>query len=80
VLTNVELEQAVMNVLKEAPTVEHGHIGVTAQDGVVWLRGTVPTSAVQWEAERVAALVRGVKRVVNHLEVVPGRAVEAAVK
>lgn len=48
---------------------DYGHVGVTATNGVVWLRGTVPSTTEQWQAEQVAAGVDGVTRVVNHLEV-----------
>jgi phosphoenolpyruvate-protein kinase (PTS system EI component) len=69
--TNAELERSVLQALQIEPSVDHGHVGVTAADGVVWLRGTVPSTAEQWQAERVAEGVDGVTRVVNHLEVVP---------
>jgi phosphoenolpyruvate-protein kinase (PTS system EI component) len=69
--SNAELERDVLQALRIEPSVDYGHVGVTAVDGVVWLRGTVPGTAKQWQAERVAASVGGVKRVVNHLEVVP---------
>jgi pyruvate, water dikinase len=67
--SNAELERDVLQALRIEPSVDFGHVGVTAADGVVWLRGTVPSAKEQWEAERVAASVDGVTRVVNHLEV-----------
>jgi len=39
---------------------------------MVTLRGRVFGTAEQWEAERIALRVAGVKGVVNHLEVTPG--------
>ncbi|MCE9567673.1 MAG: phosphoenolpyruvate synthase [Planctomycetes bacterium] len=69
--SNAELEREVLEALRIEPSVDYGHIGVTAVDGVVWLRGTVPGTKEQWQAETVAAGVDGVKRVVNHLEVAP---------
>lgn len=69
--SNSELERAVLQALRIEPTVDFGHVGVTAVDGVVWLRGAVPDTTKQWLAERVAAAVEGVTRVVNHLEVIP---------
>lgn len=69
--SNNELERDVMQALRIEPTMDLDHVGLTATDGVVWLRGTVSGTAEQWQAEQVAAGVDGVKRVVNHLEVVP---------
>jgi osmotically-inducible protein OsmY len=69
--TTVDLEKAVQDSLHGNPGMAKSHIGVTVKDGVAWLRGTVPSTAEQWEAERLAALVEGITRVVNHLEVVP---------
>jgi pyruvate,water dikinase len=70
-MKNAELERAVLQALRIEPSIDHGHIGVTGVDGVVWLRGTVPNTTAQCQAERVAAGVHGVTRVVNHLEVAP---------
>jgi hypothetical protein len=67
--SNVELERDVLQALRVEPRLDYGHVGVTASDGVVWLRGTVPGATEQWQAEQVAAGVAGVTRVVNHLEV-----------
>lgn len=49
--------------------VSTAHIGVTANDGVVTLSGQVETYAAKLQAERAAARVRGVKAVVEHMEV-----------
>lgn len=67
--TDKDLEQKVQEALRCDPKVEHSRIGVTVNEGVVWLRGTVPNTTESWEAERVAKHVAGVKSVVNHLEV-----------
>lgn len=67
--SNNEIESEVLKALRIEPSMDHGHIGVTAENGVVWLRGTVPNSKEQWEAERIAGSIDGVNRVVNHLEV-----------
>ena len=66
--TDIELESEVMAALHLDPSVDHSDIGVTVKEGVVKLRGTVPNAAEQWEAERIAARVEGVKSVINHLE------------
>jgi hyperosmotically inducible protein len=44
-------------------------VNVDTVDGVVTLRGVVATESAKAEAERAAATVRGVKRVVNELRV-----------
>ena len=45
------------------------NIGVEVVEGVVTLRGTVESSAVKAEAQRLAQATEGVKRVNNQLEV-----------
>ena len=47
-------------------------VDVSAESGVVTLRGSVPTKELRAAAERVAAAVPEVRQVVNHLDVVPG--------
>jgi osmotically-inducible protein OsmY len=69
--TDIELELQVQEALHYDPSVEHSHIGVTVKEGVVTLRGTVPSVGEQWEAGRIAERVEGVKAVINHLEVAP---------
>ena len=69
--SNAQLERDVLQALRIEPGIDFGHVGVTAADGVVWLRGTVRGTTEQWQAEQVAAGVDGVTRVVNHLEVAP---------
>ena len=44
-------------------------IGVTAQDGFIFLYGDVPTDSVRVKAERIAAAVPGVRAVGNELAV-----------
>ena len=43
------------------------NVNVDVKDGVVHLRGDVPTAADKAEAERLAARTQGVKAVVNEL-------------
>ena len=47
-------------------------IGVTSQDGFVFLYGDVQSDSVRVKAERIAAGVPGVRAVSNELEVAPG--------
>lgn len=72
--SNAELERDVLQAMQIEPHMDFGHVGVTAAAGVVWLRGTVPGTTEQWQAEQVASGVDGVTRVVNHLEVGPAGA------
>jgi hyperosmotically inducible periplasmic protein len=44
-------------------------LGVHSNEGAVYLSGTVPTAEQKSQAETVAKSVRGVKRVINTLEV-----------
>jgi phosphoenolpyruvate-protein kinase (PTS system EI component) len=69
--SNADLEREVSQALRIEPGVDLGHVGVTVADGVVWLRGMVPGSSAQWQAEQVASGVTGVTRVVNHSEEAP---------
>ena len=43
------------------------NVNVDVKDGVVHLRGAVPTETDKYEAERLAARTQGVKAVVNEL-------------
>lgn len=64
-----ELKQHVENALDWEPSVEAGDIAVSADEGVVTLRGTVRTYGEKWAAERVVLGVYGVKAVANDLNV-----------
>ena len=46
-------------------------VGVMSTNGTVYLRGTAESAAAREQAERLAAQVSGVKRVVNTLDVRP---------
>jgi osmotically-inducible protein OsmY len=68
-MTDRELQQNVQNALAWEPSVESNDIGVTADAGVVTLRGDVGSYAEKHTAERVALRVYGVKAVANDLVV-----------
>jgi len=71
--TDRELEHDVMNELQWEPSVHEKGIGVTVSNGVVTLRGCVPTYADKWAAEQAAERLRGVRGVAQELEVrLPG--------
>lgn len=63
------LQESVLAELDWEPSVSAAHIGVTAADGVVTLSGHVATFAEKRAAETATRRVRGVKAVVEELEV-----------
>jgi osmotically-inducible protein OsmY len=64
-----DLKQAVFDEMRWEPSVEAAHIGVTAKSGVVTLTGHVDTYAQKSDAEKAASRVKGVKAVVENIEV-----------
>jgi osmotically-inducible protein OsmY len=63
------LQKAVLAQLHWEPSVEAGHIGVTADDGIVTLTGHVTSFAEKHAAEAATRLVKGVTGVVEAIEV-----------
>jgi osmotically-inducible protein OsmY len=55
--------------LKFEPSLRDDDIAVGVRDGVVTLAGFVDSYADKWRAERIAGRVKGVKAVVNDIEV-----------
>ena len=68
-LTDNNLQQAVMDELKWEPSVDAAHIGVAAKDGVVTLSGDVGNYAEKLAAQRAARRVYGVKGVAEEIKV-----------
>jgi osmotically-inducible protein OsmY len=64
-----QLQHAVLAALEWEPSVDASHIGVTADQAVVTLSGHVPTYAQKQAAEAAARGVRGVKAVVERIEI-----------
>ncbi len=64
-----ELQEAVLAEFTWEPSVTPGHIGVTAENGVVTLTGTVPHYLQKQAAEMAAGRVKGVKAVADELKV-----------
>jgi len=64
-----ELKKVVLEELRWEPSVDAAHIGVTARDGVVTLIGHVDNYSHKAGAEKAASRVRGVKAVVEEIEV-----------
>jgi osmotically-inducible protein OsmY len=67
--TDAALQTDVINELKWEPTVHHEHIGVSVQDGVVTISGTVPTFIEKKNAEKAVERVTGVISIVEKIEV-----------
>jgi osmotically-inducible protein OsmY len=68
-MSNEELQRSVSDELSRDPQVYNMAVAVQAHDGAVTLRGTVGSFREKREATTAARRVRGVKRVVNELEV-----------
>ncbi len=64
-----DLQQAVLDEFIWEPSVTAGHIGVTANHGVVTLSGHVDSYAKKQAAEAAARRVKGVKAVSEEIEV-----------
>jgi len=64
-----KLQKAVLAELAWEPRVTAGHIGATAEDGVVTLSGHVSSFVERHAAEAAARRVNGVKAVVEGIEV-----------
>jgi len=66
---DIELQKSVLDELAWEPTVDTAHIGVIARDGIVTLTGHVGNYAEKLAAERSAKRVKGVRAIVEELEV-----------
>ena len=64
-----ELQQDVLEELRDDPSVEASQIGVSANQGVVTLSGSVPSYAEKHAAEQAAKRVYGTKAVANEIDV-----------
>jgi osmotically-inducible protein OsmY len=67
--TDEDIQREVLRELKWDAEVAPNEIGVAVTNGVVTLTGWVDTFSKKWAAERAALRVRGVKAVVNSIEV-----------
>jgi osmotically-inducible protein OsmY len=68
-MTDMTVRQHVLDELEFAPMLEAAAIGVAVENGVVTLSGHVRNYAEKSIAERVALRVRGVRAVVEQIEV-----------
>jgi osmotically-inducible protein OsmY len=67
--TDSELQDQVLEELKWDPRVDHTHVGVTCDKGVVTLTGFVPSYAQKIAAERAARSVQGVRAIAQDIVV-----------
>jgi osmotically-inducible protein OsmY len=70
-MPDAKLQAAVREEIETRSKVDHLEIAVSAEDGVITLRGTVGSPHQKLEAARVARRVRGVRMVKNELDVKP---------
>jgi osmotically-inducible protein OsmY len=68
-MTDNDIQKDIIAELKTEPNLRDDDIAVGVRDGVVTLAGFVDSYADKWRAERVVSKVRGVKAVVNDVEV-----------
>lgn len=66
---NEDLQRAVLDEIKWEPLLNAAEIGVTAKDGVVTLTGAVDSYAKKAEAEDATKKVKGVKAIVEKIDV-----------
>ena len=64
-----QLQRDVLDELAWEPSVDAAEIGVSVDNGVVVLNGTVKSLSQKWTAERVAQRVEGVRAVTDELVV-----------
>ncbi|MCM0606289.1 MAG: BON domain-containing protein [Xanthomonadaceae bacterium] len=69
--TDSQIQTDVMQELKWDPRVTHEHIGVSVQNHIVTLGGSVPSFVEKNAAERAAQRVEGATAVVEKIEVKP---------
>jgi osmotically-inducible protein OsmY len=67
--TDEDIQREVLRELNWDAEVTPNEIGVAVSNGVTTLTGWVDTFSKKWAAERAALRVRGVKAVVNNIEV-----------
>ncbi|WP_083492836.1 BON domain-containing protein [Lyngbya aestuarii] len=68
-LTDNEIVEKIITRLQRDPYVNRQEIGVTVEEGIVRLNGSVESYFEKWQAGDVAALAQGVTGVINQLEV-----------
>ena len=67
--TDNEIQKDVTAALKGEPSLRDDDIAVAVRDGVVTLAGYVDSYADKWRSERLVSQVKGVKAIVNDIQV-----------
>jgi osmotically-inducible protein OsmY len=67
--TDAEIQKDVTDEMRYDPSLQDDDVAVAVRDGVVTLAGYVKSYLDKWHAERVASRVKGVRAVVNDLDV-----------
>lgn len=67
--TDRQLHEDVLNELAFEPRVDHRDIAIAVRDGIVTLRGTVPSLAQKWASEEAVKRVDGVRGIAQELQV-----------
>jgi osmotically-inducible protein OsmY len=71
--TDAQIQREVLEEIALQPHVDPGHVGVSVHDGIVTLTGHVKSYLEKYEAEKAAKRVRGVKVLVNEIDIhLPG--------
>ena len=66
---SLDLQEEVIEELAFDPRVNSDDIAVTVKEGIITLRGTVPSFHQKWEAEDAVKRIRGVRGIANELAV-----------
>jgi osmotically-inducible protein OsmY len=69
VRSDADIQKDVVDELRWDPALKDDDIAVAVREGVVTLAGYVPSYVDKWRAERVVERIRGVRAIVNDLEV-----------
>lgn len=67
--TDRQLHEDVLNELAFEPRVDHRDVAIAVRDGIVTLRGTVPSLAQKWAAEDAVKRVDGVRGLAQELQI-----------
>jgi osmotically-inducible protein OsmY len=70
---SLDLQEEIIEELAFTPRVDADDVAVTTNDGIVTLRGTVPSFIQKWDVEEIVKGVRGVRGIADELIVdLPG--------
>lgn len=71
-MNDEKLQSKVQDAIKWEPLLDVTEIGVTAKEGIITLTGTVDSYAKKLEAEKIVRCVKGVRAIVEEIEVKSG--------